>query len=381
MLEHVALEVFVRLPSRSYFFAFATYAEMKAFVKALCVAKPTIHVVNRKKRVQMAEACAQMWRRGSISNFEYIMKLNTLAGRSYNDLSQYPVFPWIVADYTSTTLDLNSPSTFRDLTKPVGALNEKRKAFVQERYNMALMEGARGGGGGGDEMPPFHYGSHYSSAGGVLYYLLRLEPFTYLHVAMQGGKIDHAGTLRRRRARAHTRTHAHTRMHGCTHACLLVSHAFPSSLSLLCIQLTHTHHKCHSFSSFSPFLFSLCVPFFSPFVSFLSLLADRLFTSVHDVWQSVTTHSADFKELVPEFFFLAETFTNTNRVNFGTCQSGEAVGAVALPPWAHGCPHTFVRMHRQALECPYVSSKLHAWIDLIFGYKQRGKYAVEATNV
>ena len=41
------------------------------------------------------------FQRGEISNFEYLMCLNTLAGRSYNDLMQYPVFPWIVADYKS----------------------------------------------------------------------------------------------------------------------------------------------------------------------------------------------------------------------------------------------------------------------------------------
>jgi len=29
------------------------------------------------------------------------MHLNTLAGRTYNDLMQYPVFPWIIADYES----------------------------------------------------------------------------------------------------------------------------------------------------------------------------------------------------------------------------------------------------------------------------------------
>ena len=39
--------------------------------------------------------------RGEISNFQYLMHLNTLAGRSYNDLMQYPVFPWILADYHS----------------------------------------------------------------------------------------------------------------------------------------------------------------------------------------------------------------------------------------------------------------------------------------
>ena len=45
--------------------------------------------------------CIPNSQRGEISNFEYLMCLNTLAGRSYNDLMQYPVFPWIVADYQS----------------------------------------------------------------------------------------------------------------------------------------------------------------------------------------------------------------------------------------------------------------------------------------
>ena len=53
-------------------------------------------------------------------------QLNTLAGRSFNDLNQYPVFPWVLADYTSSSLDLNQASTYRDLSKPVGALDSKR---------------------------------------------------------------------------------------------------------------------------------------------------------------------------------------------------------------------------------------------------------------
>ena len=47
----------------------------------------------------------QRWERGEISNFEYLMCLNTLAGRSYNDLMQYPVFPWIVADYDAEVIE------------------------------------------------------------------------------------------------------------------------------------------------------------------------------------------------------------------------------------------------------------------------------------
>lgn len=38
-------------------------------------------------------------------------------GRSYNDLNQYPVFPWVITNYDSEELDLTLPSNFRDLSK------------------------------------------------------------------------------------------------------------------------------------------------------------------------------------------------------------------------------------------------------------------------
>ena len=52
-----------------------------------------------------------------------------------------------------------------------------------------------------------------------------------------------------------------------------------------------------------------------------------------------------------------------------------------LPPWAKGSPDEFVRLQREALECDHVSEHLHEWIDLIFGYKQRGRAAEAAANV
>jgi hypothetical protein len=82
--------------------------------------------VDKRKAYELAEKARERWRRREISNFEYLMTLNTLAGRSYNDLTQYPVFPWVLADYTSEKLDLSNPAMFRDLSKPVGALDTKR---------------------------------------------------------------------------------------------------------------------------------------------------------------------------------------------------------------------------------------------------------------
>lgn len=52
---------------------------------------------------------------------------------------------------------------------------------------------------------------------------------------------------------------------------------------------------------------------------------------------------------------------------------------VTLPPWAKSSEDFVIKL-REALESEYVSRYLHLWIDLIFGYKQRGNEAVKAHN-
>jgi hypothetical protein len=90
---------------------------------------------------------------------------------------------WVLADYSSERLDLSDPKVFRDLSKPMGALTEPRLSEARERY--ATFEDPSG------STPAFHYGSHYSTmAGTVLYFLVRVEPFTSLHIEMQDGHLD-----------------------------------------------------------------------------------------------------------------------------------------------------------------------------------------------
>lgn len=73
------------------------------------------------------------WQHGDVSNYDYLLYLNSLADRSRNDLTQYPVFPWILKDYTSEEIDLKDIKVFRNLQKPIGALNEDRLGKLKER--------------------------------------------------------------------------------------------------------------------------------------------------------------------------------------------------------------------------------------------------------
>jgi hypothetical protein len=126
------------------------------------------------------------WAKGDISNFHYLMLVNTMAGRTFNDLTQYPVFPWVLADYTSDELDLDNPASFRDLSKPMGAQHAGRQADYVERYKSFAEMG---------DQPPFHYGTHYSSAMIVTSYLIRLQPFVESYLLLQGGNFDHPDRL------------------------------------------------------------------------------------------------------------------------------------------------------------------------------------------
>ena len=47
---------------------------------------------------------------------------------------QWPVMPWVLADYSSPRLNMDDPATFRDLSRPIGALNAQRLAMYKQRY-------------------------------------------------------------------------------------------------------------------------------------------------------------------------------------------------------------------------------------------------------
>lgn len=86
-----------------------------------------------------AKSFMKRWQSGEISNFQYLMHLNTLAGRGYSDLTQYPVFPWVLSDYESDELDLSDPQTFRKLDKPMGCQTPEGEEEFRKRCSLFVL--------------------------------------------------------------------------------------------------------------------------------------------------------------------------------------------------------------------------------------------------
>ena len=148
LLQNSALEIYCKqhCATKYLFLALDNIAQCDDLIKKLeqkCDARsafPSLDVITLQ------------WQHGILSNYDYLTALNSLADRSFNDLTQYPVFPWVIKDFTSETLSLDDPSIYRDLSQPIGALNPSRLQQLLERFQ---------------DMPEprFLYGSHYLAPG------------------------------------------------------------------------------------------------------------------------------------------------------------------------------------------------------------------------
>lgn len=283
LLRHIGLEIYSSESCSNPHIYLSFYCQKKRdeiYNKILNMPKLKLNDIQQN-------VMTLQWQNGVISNYDYLCYINSLGDRTINDLTQYPVFPWIISNYSTNDLDLNDEDNYRDLSKPVGALNSSRLEKLLARY---------------DEMPEpkFLYGSHYSTPGFVLFYLARLYPHYVL--CLQSGCFDHP---------------------------------------------------------------------------------DRMFNSVAEVYKNCLTNMSDFKELIPEFYDTSQKgrfLINDKGINFGYRFDNRKVGDVELPTWARNSEH-FIETLRNALESDIVSKNLHSWIDLIFGYAQKGEEAIKAHNL
>jgi len=74
------------------------------------------------------------WMDGELSNFDYLCILNKYSGRTYQDMNQYPVFPWVLAEYKIPALNLEDRKIFRNLAFPVSIQSETKRRYIMQKY-------------------------------------------------------------------------------------------------------------------------------------------------------------------------------------------------------------------------------------------------------
>ena len=111
------------------------------------------------------------WLENKLSTLEYLLLINKFAGRSYNDLTQYLIFPWVLKDYS----DIKDPNNFRQMKYSMAIQEDSCLEQIKKEYDKDR-----------DIENRSYFVYHYSNSANICLYLLRLNPFTYNQIKLNG---------------------------------------------------------------------------------------------------------------------------------------------------------------------------------------------------
>ena len=124
----------------------------------------------------------EKWLDDKISTYQYLLYINKFSSRSYNDINQYPIFPWVFMEskkgsycFKYTLPDL------RDMSFPISIKNEEDIKDAIFYFTSSMKE---------KNKYPSHYRIHYSTSYHLISYLVRLFPFTEEHINYFNNQLD-----------------------------------------------------------------------------------------------------------------------------------------------------------------------------------------------
>lgn len=119
------------------------------------------------------------------------MQINKFAGRSFQDVNQYPILPWVLSEYSK---DFTNPSVLaklggkqnilRNLSYHVSVQTKPKQEYIIDKYIDEKSKGFKR-----------HFGVHYSTSGFLYYYLIRLSPITEDSIKFQNFHFDHPNRI------------------------------------------------------------------------------------------------------------------------------------------------------------------------------------------
>ena len=138
----------------------------------------------------------EKWKKWDISTMRLLMFLNIYANRTYYDMNQYPVFPWVFTDFKSEVFPNKlTEQNLRPLELPMGMLEISEEAKERKEEYIAHWNISRDDDDDDDTNLTDRYGSHYSTSLYVSYYLVRIFPFGSIRIELQGTNFDDPNRL------------------------------------------------------------------------------------------------------------------------------------------------------------------------------------------
>lgn len=163
-------EIFLQ-NGKSYFFNFFSEEKKNEFFSIFNNTEksyPKLKLITNLKDDFRDKGYMEKWLGGKMTNLSYLLLINKYASRSYNDTNQYPVLPWVVL----------KNGQLRNMKYPMAAQTPEDREYLLIKYDNSTMQFAA------------HYNIHFSNSSFVIYYLVRVNPFTDGQITLQSGHFD-----------------------------------------------------------------------------------------------------------------------------------------------------------------------------------------------
>ena len=225
-----SIEMYLK-DGRSYYFNLFSEDKLKEFTTALtaflkahkhsCTAVLSIDAISK-----IIKDTQNKWTNGTITVYDYLLLINKYSSRTYKDVNQYPVFPWVTTNLlciknifnlvddntlkdqiikpndfvielheTYSVVDFDDKKThskdvkinkrLRLFTYPICAQTEEKRQHIITKYNDFIRE----------DTFPHHFGNHYSTGSFIYFYLMRMSPFNNELIFLQNGVLENPNRM------------------------------------------------------------------------------------------------------------------------------------------------------------------------------------------
>ena len=348
----------------------------------------------------------EIWKTNKISTLEYLMWINMYGNRSYRDISQFPVLPWIIDNYkTNTFKEIIDNENIRDFKTPMGmmSLNEKGKeragGYIQNYTFMSLD----------------------LKESGIVDFESKEEDFSEdivynIDDNNNNNQKSDKKEKEKEKVEEESNTTPDSNSNNSNNAntktiekknsikkCYQKIPQFKYDINKLYtdvnVEYDHIPFCFGSHYSNSMYVSHFLGRLFPYALTMIEIqgtgfdCSERLFLCLDKTFLSSTEEKSDVRELIPEFYNIPEMFKNLNNLNFGEVNINNfnssinyikelkisnidenkiTVQDVLLPNWCKFNPYFFIIKKRELLESRSSKFDFNPWLDLIFGCSQRG---------
>ena len=392
-----------------------------------------------KKDSYNLEDIIKKWCYWEITSFDFLMLLNTFGNRSFNDIQQYPVFPWIITQYDDiiTSLDKNEKETKNDNSNIDSEINTKNandgilNQFEVNLNSINNISSIKSSYENNSKINNSYYEKNNINNIKKLDIKTDIRDFS-LPMGMLA--ITEIGETRKKK--------------------YLEKYDLKIKYNNNISEKEYENYIYSTHYSNAKYISGYLARIF-PFININIELNgkkiinnDELLIAIDKCFINASSKMDDLKELCPEFFYLPEIFININYfdLKIGDNKENEIKNEIILksknakeksghlrselrnvlkekrlkrkneielyyinknkknqnsllmdikdnnnysyesndvlmPKWAENNPYVFVSKMKIFLESEEVSKSINNWFDLIFGYKQRGENAVISHNL